>query len=337
MKVRTIIITLRHVAIAGLMLISSVAHSQDRSGRAYAFLDLPTTARETAIGGQHATIGTTEAGLLHSNPAALTDTMRHAVSLSAAPIASGIFGARASYAHHVYSIGTFGIGFNHIGYGTMDEYDIDGNRLGTFGAGETAISLTYSRPLTPHWQIGATLKPIFSTFANYSSAAIAMDMGVRYTSANELLTVGAVLSNLGAQIKTYHTDANAESLYHDLRVGLSYKAEHAPLRFTLTFRDLLHWDQSLDSEREIETMDNVMRHVMLGLELMPIRNFFVGVGYNHRMRKELRESDTGGAAGISWGFGLRIKKIDIAYGCGKYHAAGANNVISISTDIQRFL
>lgn len=79
-----------------------------------------------------------------------------------------------------------------------------------------------------------------------------------------------------------------------------------------------------------------MRHILIGAEFVPIRNFFVGFGYNQRQRKEARQSSSGGAAGFSWGCGLRIYKIDIAYGCGRYHLAGAANSISISTNLNRF-
>lgn len=322
--------------IVAMLLASCCAMAQLRDGNAYAFLNLPASARTAALGGQHATLAIADASSHFNNPALVTDTFNNAIAATVAPIATGILASRASYARHIERIGTVAIGFNHIGYGTMDMYDYDGNEQGTFGAHETAVSLIYSRALSPRWQLAATLKPIFSSFANYSSVAVAMDMGANYVAKNKRFTFGAVLSNVGAQLTTYHTDASRERLDTDLRLGISYKPEHAPFRLTLTFKDLLRWNLSTHKDRKLNFADNLMRHTIVGVELVPIRNFYLAFGYNQRIRRELRESDTGGLAGLSWGFGLRIARIDIAYGCAKYHQAGSDNVISISTDLRRF-
>ncbi len=311
--------------------------AQSRSGAAYEFLDLPTTSRSTALGGQHATLGETEAGFLFQNPAVLSDTLSRSISLCAAPIAGAIVSSRAAYVHSFSGIGTFGVGVNYINYGTIEGMDEEENYLGVYRSQEAAIYLSYGRALTPHWQIGATLKPVFSSFAGYSSVALAMDMGARYVSESKLFTAGIVFSNIGGQISAYHDDASHEQLDADMRIGITAKPEHAPFRFSLTLKDMFHWDLSIDRSRPISFGDNLLRHTVWGVEFLPIRNFFVGFGYNHRMRKELRESSTGGACGISWGFGLRVFKIDIAYGNARYHKAGSDNVISISTNLDRFL
>ncbi len=325
------------LALLLFMLIAPTAHGGSRSDKAYTFMSLPTTSRAAALGGEHATTGVAEVGFMFHNPAVISDTLHRSFTLGVAPIAGGEVAARAAYAHHVGNIGTFALGVNYIGYGTIDSYNEIGDYLGTEHANEVAIYMTYARALTPHWQAAATLKPIFSAFAGYSSIGLAMDMGARFVSPNKRFTAGVVLCNVGGQLKTYYSDASHEELDTDLRFGMSYEAEHAPFRFTLTMKDLFHWDLSTDRQNKINEFDNILRHMIIGIELIPIRNFFLAFGYNQRMRKELRESDTGGASGISWGFGLRVSKIDISYGCGRYHKAGSDNVITISTGIDRFI
>lgn len=311
------------------------ALSQGRFGNVYDFLDLPTTARQTAIGGTHALIGAQESGFVFHNPAVLSDTLDKAIALNITPIAGGILHGSAAYAHHHDKVGTFSAGVQYINYGEFDWTTSEYEHLGTFGAQEVALYLSIARKITPHWTLGATVKPIFSKFEQYNSVGIAMDMGAMYRSQNKRFSAGVVLRNLGGQITTYHNDDGHESLYTDLRLGVTYKPEHAPFRFTMTMKDLFHWNLSTNKDKDLHWGDNLMRHIVLGVEFMPIRNFFIGLGYDQRKRRELR--GTSGMAGVSWGFGLRVFRIDIAYGCGKYHAAGAQNSISISTNLSRFL
>lgn len=323
------------IGIAMAMSVGEGAMAQGRYGNAYEFLDLPTTARQTAVGGAHAVMGAEEAGFVFHNPAILRDTLNKSVSLNMTPIAGGIFHGSVAYAHHDSRIGTMSAGVQYINYGSFDWTTDDEQILGTFNAQEVALYLSVARRMTPGWTLGVTVKPIFSKFEQYNSLGLAMDMGAMYRGENRRFTFGVVLRNVGGQIKTYHSDSNHESLYTDMRLGISYKPEHAPFRFTFTMKDLFHWDLSTNKDKELHWGDNLMRHVVLGAEFMPIRNFFVAVGYDQRKRRELR--DNYGAAGISWGFGLRVFKIDVAYACGKYHMAGAQNSISISSNLNRFL
>lgn len=313
-----------------------MANAQSQSGNAYEFLDLPTTSRSVALGGRHAAIGTDEAGFFFQNPSVLCDTLHNSIAFNITPMPADMVHGSLMYAHNIKGIGTFAAGVQYISYGEFERTDEYGNDLGTFGANETAIYLAYSRPMSRGLHIGATIKPIFSKLDDYSSFGIAMDMGATYRSANGRFRASAVIRNVGAQVTTYLDDSQHESLNTDMRIGIAYKPEHAPFRFTLTLKDLFHWDLST-GRNKINAGDNIMRHVVAGAEFLPFRNFFVGFGYDHRARKECRTSDTGGAAGLSWGFGLRLFRIDIAYACGKYHIAGAANSISLSTNFNRFM
>ena len=79
--------------------------------------------------------------------------------------------------------------------------------------------------------------------------------------------------------------------------------------------------------------ENVMRHLIFGLEFTPIKSFTFRVGYNYQRRKELQIPSKVSTVGFSWGFGLRIYKFQFSYGRATYHLAGASNHFSISTNI----
>ena len=59
-------------------------------------------------------------------------------------------------------------------------------------------------------------------------------------------------------------------------------------------------------------------------------NLNLRVGYNHQQRRELSIEEKPGTVGFSWGFGLRIKKINLSYGSARYHLSGSTNMFSLS-------
>jgi hypothetical protein len=76
-------------------------------------------------------------------------------------------------------------------------------------------------------------------------------------------------------------------------------------------------------------------HLILGVEFVPIRNFYVRSGYNFQRRNELK-IETSSSAGFSWGLGIKINKFHINYSRATYHLAGASNHFSISTHLGDF-
>jgi len=317
---------------------SVMAGAQSRSGNLYEFLDMPTTSRATALGGNHAVIGSEDPGFSFQNPAIIRDTLGGSIGLNATPMPAGIVYGSAIYVHNVEQLhGTVALGVQYINYGSFDWTDENGDELGTFNAQDVSVSLIYARTFSRNLSMAATLKPVFSRLHEYGSFGLAMDMGMMYKSDNDRFRVGLVLRNVGGQIKRYDADEHDEDLNTDMRIGIVYKPEHAPFRFNFTLKDIFHWDLSTDRSNRISFGDNLMRHMLIGIEFVPVKSFFVGFGYNQRVRKENRDSSTGGTAGFSWGCGFRVAKIDISYARAKYHLAGSSNSITLSTNINRFL
>lgn len=312
--------------------------AQSRSGNLYEFLDMPTSSRATALGGNQAVLGCDEPGFVFSNPAVLRDTLDGSIGLNVSPMPAGIVCGSAIYARHVEQVkGNVSVGIQYVNYGSFDWTDENGDELGSFNAQDVAVSLTYARSFSPNFTMAATLKPIFSRLHDYGSFGLAMDMGATYVSDNDRFRAGVVVRNVGAQIKRYDSEEHDEHLNTDMRIGLSFRPEHAPFRVALTLKDIFHWDLSVNRYHPISFGDNLMRHLLLGVEFVPVKSFFVGFGYNQRVRKENRDASTGGAAGFSWGCGFRVARIDISYARAKYHLAGSSNSITISTNLNRFL
>jgi hypothetical protein len=79
-----------------------------------------------------------------------------------------------------------------------------------------------------------------------------------------------------------------------------------------------------------------MRHIIIGVEFLPIDNFYFNLGYNYQRRQELKIPGRTGMVGFSWGFGVKINKFQISYGRATYHVAGASDHFSLSCDLSEF-
>jgi hypothetical protein len=72
-----------------------------------------------------------------------------------------------------------------------------------------------------------------------------------------------------------------------------------------------------------------MRHVLLGVEIIPHKNFYLSAGYNYQRRKELKIDTKASTVGFSWGFGVNISWMSIEFGRATYHLAGSSNHFSL--------
>lgn len=325
------------VCVTAVFAATTTAKAQTRTGATMGFLDIPQSTRLVGIGGMHIAPGTSGSSLVFHNPSAVTDSAGGDMSLNITPVTEGIKYASASYSHNVVGIGTIAAGLVYAGYGDFVRTDDTGAELGRFSANEGALYVGYARSLAPWLRLGASFKPIFSKVADYTSFALAMDMGAMFSFAQGRLNASVVVRNAGGVVKRYSADDTAKPLPLDVKVGLSYKPEHAPFRLFLTLKDLTQWDLSPRRDKSLNTGDNILRHTLVGLEFIPVRAFYASVGYDHRRRREMVDTDAGGMAGISWGMGLHVAKIDIQYAHSRYHAAGSLNSITLATNWRRWM
>jgi hypothetical protein len=175
-----------------------------------------------------------------------------------------------------------------------------------------------------------------------------MDMGVMFASPSDLLSAGLVIKNTGFVIKRYYLNENELPAF-EIQAGISKKLAHAPFRFSFTLQHLEQPDMSysyydsssINSNPVNKTFvarfgDNFMRHLIIGVEFLPIKNFVFRAGYNYQRRQELKIINAPGTVGFSWGFGIKIAKFVFDFGRATYSLAGASNHFSISTNISDF-
>lgn len=328
----------RSILVFSAAFLSIATYSKAQSDETvYDFLRLPYNTRSIGLGGKHATLSNDEPGMWTHNPALLQDTLHNHASLDAAPLTEGIWTAQASYSRKIDRIGMLGIAFQHIGYGDIDATDQWGASLGTKSSNENAILLTYSKMLAPNLSAGATFKPVWSNLTGYSSFGICMDFGLSFRSTDRRISAALAINNVGGQLSSYDADGstNHQTLRPHVSMTYAYTPLHAPFHVLLTVKDFRKWDLTPEGQNKIAFGDCLLRHCIIGIEFQPAKAFYASVGYDQRKRRELRMSSIGGAAGLSWGIGLKLaKRIDIKYAMSRYHLAGTTNSIGFSMKLQ---
>lgn len=210
------------------------------------------------------------------------------------------------------------------------------------------------RALSPHFNIGANAKLIYSSLDVYRSFGIAVDVAGTFSTNEDVFTASLIARNIGYQIVPY-TPGNHEPLPFQLQLGLSERLKHIPVRFYELFSDLQKWDLAYTDPNdpanqqdpitgETKTKsgiskfaDNFMRHVVLGGEITIAKVFAIRLGYNYRDRQEMKLYSKAGLAGFSLGFGLRIKMFNISYTRTSMQAGGQNpNYFTVAVNLSEF-
>ncbi len=142
---------------------SIVLFGQIGGTNAYEFLNLPASARITALGGSLISIQDEDVTLALSNPASLNKQMHNRISFSHNFHFAGISNGYVSYGRTLSNLGiTAHFGVQYISYGDFVAADNLGTQTGAFSAGETAFVLGASKKVADRITVGANLKGVFS-------------------------------------------------------------------------------------------------------------------------------------------------------------------------------
>ena len=346
-------INMRRTIVLYLLSILSVSAFGQNGGKGiYQFLDLPISARVTALGGNLIAVKDNDLNVSLTNPSLLTDSMDNNIALSYINFFGGIKYGYAAYAKHFNKIGNFSAGIHYVDYGKFIRADEIGNTDGYFYSQDMSFNIAYERSiLDSNLTVGATLKTIYSHLDTYTSSGSVLDLGATYLRPKSNFAIAYVIKNLGEQWKSY-VPGNKEKMPFEMQLGISKKPKHVPLRLSVVYENLQKWDltyvdpatATVDpltgvaiSQNKYKAFgDKLMRHIVVGGEFIITKNIFLRLGYNYRVRKEMLIPEKRGADGFSFGFGFRVYKFHFSYGRSMYHLAGSTNNISLSFDINSF-
>ena len=294
---------------------SNYVYSQDT----YDFLRIDMSARAGALGGTFIA-NSDDINVIFYNPAGLKLVEGSPVSFSFVKYLLDINLASIAYSQEVDDIGRFAAAVQYINYGSFTAADEFGNKLGDFSAGEFAFLVGYANSLSENFYYGANAKIIFSSIANQSSSAIALDLGLHYTIPENGMDFGFSVLNAGTQLSSYFS--TKENLPVDVAVGFSKKMEHLPLKFSIDFHKL---NEKRDSFGER------FKAFSVGAEIGLSKVLDMRLGFNNEKRSELKIGSFAGLAGFNLGLGVNISDYNFSYGFSSLGQVGSLHRISIST------
>ena len=325
-----------------------MVYSQVGGASLFQFLNQSDNSRIMGVGGLNVSTKDDDVDMLTQNPSSLDSIHVQELSINYLPYFTDINKTSLLYTFNTKKIGALAISSSYISYGEFERKDIYNQRNGTFSARDFSFGVTNSHQIN-NISVGATMKFAGSYIDTYSSHAVAFDFGANFTHPKYDLQVGMVLKNIGFVFDGYVGGANLD-LPMDLQIGVSYKPEYMPIRFSATGFNLLtneayyfdasrnpdFDDQGNQIEGEKSVAEEIFRRIIWGAELMFSEKFQIQAGYNHMRRQELKLKDVGGVSGFSVGGKLKIKGYDIGFTRAWYHAAGGTSVFSVSTNLSRY-
>lgn len=312
----------------------------------YQFVDIPASARVSALGGTPIAIPEPDLELSAVNPAFLPLLKSQKISADYINYISDISLGHVSYCFtNEHVPGTFALGIQYLNGGQNTRYDKDGNKAGDFSSNEFAFNMSYARQFDSCFSIGATIKPVLSYIGGYSSFGLLADISANYIINGNRTAISLLLRNAGSQLTAYYDDYG--HVPFDVQMAISHQLEHAPFRVSFVLQSLQKFKlapgennkgetgSEVEHDKKIssEFVDNALRHCVVGVELFPGKAFNVRAGFNYKRRKELKLDNAGGLAGMSLGFGLRLKKFTIGYALAKYTLSGTSNHFSLSVNL----
>jgi hypothetical protein len=308
----------------------------------YQFLDLLPSPRHMSLGTWVPTLSTASIHSSLANPAQVSDSIRGQIVFNYQPYFAGINRGTAAAAIALNESNTILVDTRFVHYGTFDERDIFAEKIGEFSGNEVALGVAYAYTIeSKNLRVGARLNLISSTLADYQSIGWTADLGLYHESQSSRYRYALVARNIGSQFTTY--DNVKESIPFSLSFGISNELEYLPLRWHLSLDYLHRWDlayvntnqQQTDFEGELVDdsptfMDELVRHLVFGAELFPDRPFSIQVGYNFLRSAELSISEIRSFSGLSFGFGVNLRKFKFNYSHARFSAAGNTNFLGLT-------
>jgi hypothetical protein len=272
----------------------------------YDFLRIDMNARAAALNGSFVSMKD-DPNVLFYNPAALGTLSRPKISASYLNYIMDVNMGSLSYAQYVQGLGNIGGGITYINYGSFPRTDEYLNVIGTFEAKELALITGIAAHYDTDILIGVNLKYIYSSLAEYSSNALAVDFGFLYDVPSQNLSIGGSVLNLGTQLKKYF--GTTESLPLDVKFGITKRPEHLPIFLNLDFHRL---------NEKVDNFWDRFSAFTVGAEILMSESLRLRVGYNNKQRKDFKMGTSAGLAGFSMGAGIIVKDYQFDYAFKSY-------------------
>lgn len=312
---------------------------------AYSFLEVPTSSHVFTLGGGNITIIDDDLTLIDQNPGLLGAEIESQVSFNYMHYLGSSNFAGVKYGMAAGERGAWAIGIQYLGYGSMMQTEADGTIVGSFSPQDVVFSGTYAHDFTDRLRGGINVKMIYSNYEQYSAIALATDLGINYYDEERDMSLSFVLKNLGGQIKRF--DDAYDRLPFDIQLGWMQRLGKSPFQLAITATHLTKWSLPYlahETENGVETEvmkdsfgSNLFRHLIFGLQYAPSDKFYVGLGYNHKMKTDMSTYQRNFLSGFSVGVGFKVKSFALGVSYAQPHKAGTSIMLNISANLRELL
>ncbi len=325
--------------VSGIILfIFSSSYCSAQNYGSFSFLEIPGSAFLNGIGGKNVSRVDRDNNLVTSNPALVSSKLKGHLSLNYVAYPGNVKISNVTYTTDIGKTGNWSANVIYFNYGEIDAYDDTGASIGKFKSSEYAITISKSHKIG-NIQVGGNIKLAASEIAGYNATGLMVDLGGAFIHPTKDFTAGMTIRNLGGVINDY-TQSFSAKLPFDVQVGTSFKPEHMPFRFSLSIYDLTQWSTPVNLPpgfEERSTADQVFSHTIWGLELLVGKYVQVLLGYDHKRRKELKNTSASSGSGFSYGFLVGVNAFEFGYSRATYHVAGASNTFTVRTEISKLV
>lgn len=287
----------------------------------YDFLRTDVSARTAALNGSFVSMKD-DPNVLFYNPASIGTLTTPKVSVSYVNHLMDVNAGSLSYGQTLEGVGSVGAGILYVNYGSFNRTDEFLNVLGTFNAAELALIAGIAAHYDDDILVGMNVKYIYSSIAEYTSTALAVDLGFLYDIPSQNLSIGGSVLNIGKQLKSY-AGVN-EMLPLDVKFGITKRPEHLPVFLNIDFHRL---------NDNVDNFFDRFSNITLGAEFLMSKSLRVRVGYNNKQRKELKTGTSAGLGGFSLGAGLVLKDYQIDYSYNSYGVFGGIQRFSLGINL----
>jgi len=328
--VLTSLVALNTVALAG---------GSNAGKSAYSFLKIGVSAKSQAMAGAYVGLAD-DISSLYDNPAGLTaivydvkgpldymyeeDAEYTAKQIMIKPnrfIASYmnyIIDFQSGYLGYVRAIddlSSFGVSIQYQDYGSFDRLDEFGENLGTFGAFDMALGLTYSKRINKEFSIGLTGKLIMAKIDSLTSDGMAMDIGGLYRFTDGRTSIGLALKNLGTELKGF-SKSHKDPLPFLFDGGFSHNLRGMPL--------------TVNADITVPTDSDT--YLSVGGQWDSLTPLFLRLGWTSKGKDYKTGSDKDNLGGLAAGFGYYFQDYQIDYSYSSFADLGNVHRVSIGVD-----
>ncbi len=299
--------------------------AQQQSRTVFRFLELQPDARQTALGGPHPAVVDPGFSQFTVNPAFLFTEQKHNLQASYQNHLGDVNYGSASYFRPVNNIGNAALSVRYLNYGSMTEYDEQGNDLGSLSANDLALTAGFATQLAGNLYYGVSVTGIYSSLAGYQASGVSFSGGLLYQFSGRETTIGASVQNAGSQVSAFNEQR--EPLPLNIAVGVVHRLRYLPVRLHYSIHRLNNPGLETANDEDVSIFNKLMRHSLLGTEFLFGEYVTVRLGYDHFLHEQLKTGKRLDGAGLSMGFGLSLQNIDLHFARTSFSDLG--NVIQL--------